>query len=220
MERHDCSNRECRYFSLFRESYGCTHPAFNGQNCPGFESHPLTTGLVAHESGNGETQEAPVFIPFIQCLEPMPPSTITFEQCQPCTNPVQISTQSNNGQTNPTTPAPAPVATDTISVEPRKRSEEGNSQAILDGSNSSKTLSGCQCATGPWRFDMENMPTDGTRIWIALTECDDFKHCRYSSARCTYKGEDGFEVWSLCPGIGIGREQIEAWAEIVPIGGK
>ena len=104
--------------------------------CPGFVAHPLTTaGLVAHESGVSETQEAPVFIPFIQCLEPMEPGTITFEQCQSCTNPVQIST-------------------DTISVTPRKRSEEGNSQAILDGSNSSKTLSGCQCAAGPWREDL------------------------------------------------------------------
>jgi hypothetical protein len=128
--------------------------------------------------------------------------------------------ESNNGQKTAMATTSTPQATDTISVEPRKRSE-GNSQAILDGSKVSEIPTGCQCAAGPWRYDMENMPTDGTRIWVALKECDGFKYCRYSSARCTYKGEDGFEVWSLCPGIGIGREQIEAWAEIMPvIGGK
>ena len=46
--------------------------------CPGFEAHPLTTTLVVtHESGEGETQ-TPLFVPFIQAMEPMPPSTITF----------------------------------------------------------------------------------------------------------------------------------------------
>jgi hypothetical protein len=48
----------------------------------------------------------------------------------------------------------------TISVEPRKRSESSNSQAILDSSNSPETLSGCQCAAGPWRTDVSNAPRD------------------------------------------------------------
>lgn len=38
----------------------------------------------------------------------------------------------------------------TVPAGLRKRSE-GNSQAILDGSNSPEKPDGCQCAAGPWR---------------------------------------------------------------------
>ena len=96
--------------------------------------------------------------------------------------------QSNNGQTNPTTPAPAPVATDTISVTPRNRSEEGNSQAILDSS---------ECAAGPWRTDVENAP-EGVYLLFYCEGCTTpfcgmrWKENTWSGAnRCTCNGGGG-----------------------------
>jgi hypothetical protein len=107
---------------------------------------------------------------------------------------------------------------DTISVEPRKRSEEGNSQAFmsakpmqegvdysvvmeirdstqafLDGS----TTTGCQCAAGPWRSDVENAP-EGVYLLFYCKGCTTpfcgmrWKENTWSGAnRCTCNGGGG-----------------------------
>lgn len=85
---------------------------------------------------------------------------------------------------------------DTISVEPRKRSE-GNSQAILDGSKVSEIPTGCQCAAGPWRSDVENAP-EGVYLLFYCKGCTTpfcgmrWKENTWSGAnRCTCNGGGG-----------------------------
>jgi hypothetical protein len=116
---------------------------------------------------------------------------------------------------------------DTISVEPRKRSEgcgcgvivtikewEKNgsrcpkcsgdmrqcyvsSQVILDGSKVSEIPTGCQCAAGPWRSDVENAP-EGVYLLFYCKGCTTpfcgmrWKENTWSGAnRCTCNGGGG-----------------------------